>query len=255
MARKRKSPVETVHQMKKLVDEIVDYVNSDLIQRNAERLLPGFSRDNLFVKPEGWDKFFHRQGTHVNGSKNGATSTSAAALHNLTREELLDQVITRSQKWLLAKQNSEAGFWCAPLLADATLECDTITLYAYMGWLETKKDKIRRMANFILSKQLSDGGWGERCESYDDPAVAGQGPSTPSQTAWALLALFAGGRASGPSVERGIRYLLATQRDDGSWEDGFWNGAGFPRVFFLKYHLYAKYFPLWALGVYRQTRG
>src|SRR3989344_949662 len=109
MTKKRKSPAETARQMKKLVDEIVDYVNSDLVQRNAERLLPGFSRDNLFVKPEGWEKFFHRSGSNGNGQKNGS-------------EKLLDLVIARSQEWLLSKQDPETGFWCAPLLADATLE-------------------------------------------------------------------------------------------------------------------------------------
>ena len=80
------------------------------------------------------------------------------------------------------------------------------------------------------------------------------GASIPSQTAWALLGLFAVGTTSGPAVEAGVEYLLRTQRADGGWDDPFWNGTGFPRVFFLKYHLYAKYFPLWALGVYRKHR-
>ena len=163
MTKKRKSPAETARQMKKLVDEIVDYVNADLVQRNAERLLPGFSRDNLFVKPEGWEKFFHGNRTNGNGNgqKNGSgrKADGARTLADLTREELLDLVIARSQEWLLSKQDPDKGFWCAPLLADTTLECDTITLYAYMGWLESKKDKVRRMADFILSKQLPDGGW------------------------------------------------------------------------------------------------
>ena len=113
---------------------------------------------------------------------------------------------------------------------------------------------IPKVLRWLESRQNPDGGWGEGCETYEDPSRAGQGPSTPSQTAWALLSLFAGGRTGGAAVERGIRYLLQTQRDDGAWDDRLWNGTGFPRVFFLKYHFYAKYFPLWALGVYRRAR-
>jgi squalene-hopene/tetraprenyl-beta-curcumene cyclase len=112
---------------------------------------------------------------------------------------------------------------------------------------------VQRALAWLEACQNADGGWGESLESYDRPELAGQGPSIPSQTAWALLALFAGGRSKGPSVDRGIQYLLATQRPDGAWDDPLWNGTGFPRVFMLKYHLYPRYFPLWALGVYRRT--
>ncbi|MGH7323390.1 MAG: squalene--hopene cyclase [Candidatus Rokuibacteriota bacterium] len=117
---------------------------------------------------------------------------------------------------------------------------------------DLRQDYVQRAIQWLTSHQNADGGWGETCESYDRPELAGRGESTPSQTAWALLALLAAGYR-GPSVEGGVRYLLATQGEDGVWADAFWNGTGFPRVFMLKYHLYAKYFPLWALGVYRRS--
>jgi squalene-hopene/tetraprenyl-beta-curcumene cyclase len=120
---------------------------------------------------------------------------------------------------------------------------------------DVRQGYVRRAVAWIEGCQNADGGWGETLASYDDPSLAGRGDSIPSQTAWALLALFAAGCGEGPAVENGIRYLLATQRDDGAWEDPLWNGTGFPKVFYLKYHLYARYFPLWALGVYRSARG
>ena len=114
-------------------------------------------------------------------------------------------------------------------------------------------DYVQRAIAWIEQRQNDDGGWGETLASYEDETLAGRGESIPSQTAWALLGLFAAGRTEGKAVEQGIRYLIDTQTADGSWEDPLWNGTGFPRVFYLKYHLYAKYFPLWALGVYRGT--
>ena len=114
-------------------------------------------------------------------------------------------------------------------------------------------DYIQRAIAWVEQRQNDDGGWGETLASYEDETLAGRGESIPSQTAWALLGLFAAGRTEGKAVEQGIRYLIDTQTADGSWEDPLWNGTGFPRVFYLKYHLYAKYFPLWALGVYRGT--
>ena len=118
---------------------------------------------------------------------------------------------------------------------------------------DRSQEYVERAVAWLVSRQNPDGGWGETLESYDDPGLAGRGDSMPSQTAWALLGLFAAGHTEGPAVERGIRYLVHTQHEDGGWEDPLWNGTGFPRVFYLKYHLYAKYFPLWALGVYRST--
>jgi len=119
---------------------------------------------------------------------------------------------------------------------------------------DCSQEYVRRAVGWLLSRQGPDGGWGETLASYDDPSLAGRGESLPSQTAWALLGLFAVGHTEGPAVDNGIRFLLRTQREDGSWEDPLWNGTGFPRVFYLKYHLYAKYFPLWALGVYRSAQ-
>jgi squalene-hopene/tetraprenyl-beta-curcumene cyclase len=119
---------------------------------------------------------------------------------------------------------------------------------------DLQAEYVQRAVRWLTQRQNPDGGWGESCESYDKPELAGVGASTPSQTAWALLALLAVGHTSGPTVERGVEYLLRAQNADGTWDDPFWNGTGFPRVFFLKYHYYAKYFPLWALGVYRRAR-
>jgi squalene-hopene/tetraprenyl-beta-curcumene cyclase len=119
--------------------------------------------------------------------------------------------------------------------------------------VDPRHEFVQRAVRWLLRRQNGDGGWGETCESYTRPELAGRGVSIPSQTAWALLGLFAAGHRSGPAVDTGVAYLLRTQQPDGSWEDAFWNGTGFPRVFYLKYHLYARYFPLWALGVYRRA--
>lgn len=113
---------------------------------------------------------------------------------------------------------------------------------------------IQRAVQWLESKQNPDGGWGESCLSYADRAMAGRGESTPSQTAWALMALLAAGVSDSLCVVRGINYLLRHQREDGSWKETRHTGTGFPRVFYLRYHWYCQYFPLWALSMYRNIR-
>jgi squalene-hopene/tetraprenyl-beta-curcumene cyclase len=102
--------------------------------------------------------------------------------------------------------------------------------------------------------QNADGGWGESCASYDRGAFAAA-PSTPSQTAWALLGLVAAGDATSEAVERGVAWLVETQRDDGTWDEKLATGTGFPRVFYLVYHLYRDSFPLLALASFLKARG
>jgi squalene-hopene/tetraprenyl-beta-curcumene cyclase len=132
--------------------------------------------------------------------------------------------------------------------------------YLYGTWLvlrglhaagvDLSAERYQRAGKWIRAHQNADGGWGELPRSYEDPATKGIGPSTPSQTAWALMALFALGDTSSEGVRRGIDYLLRVQQYDGSWKDAHWTGTGFPKVFYLRYHLYATYFPLWTLSLY-----
>jgi squalene-hopene/tetraprenyl-beta-curcumene cyclase len=114
---------------------------------------------------------------------------------------------------------------------------------------------MRRAVIWLLSCQNSDGGWGEGAESYRrGHADHLPAPSTASQTAWALLGLMAAGEVDDPAVSRGMDFLLGTQGPDGFWAESRYTATGFPRVFYLRYHGYPKYFPLWALARFRALR-
>jgi len=112
---------------------------------------------------------------------------------------------------------------------------------------------VQQAAEWMRSVQNPDGGWGETVGSYDDPNLRGTGESTASQTAWAIMGLLAVGDTRSECVARGMAYLLRTQNKDGSWDEAFFTGTGFPRVFYLKYHLYSEYFPLIALTTYSKV--
>lgn len=111
---------------------------------------------------------------------------------------------------------------------------------------------ISKAVNWLKSKQNLDGGWGEVCESYDERSLMGCGPSTPSQTAWALLSLFTAGEVHSMAASRGVEYLVSAQKPDGSWDEDAFTGTGFPKFFMIKYHIYRNCFPLTALGRYRR---
>ncbi len=112
---------------------------------------------------------------------------------------------------------------------------------------------IQQAAEWLRMVQNADGGWGETCGSYDDPNTKGVGPSTASQTAWAVMGLLAANDTRSDCVAQGIAYLLRTQKKDGSWEEPHYTGTGFPRVFYLNYHMYRQYFPLIALTTYAKV--
>ncbi len=113
--------------------------------------------------------------------------------------------------------------------------------------------EMRRAVAWLCARQHDDGGWGEIEDSYWPNRPHGEAPySTASQTAWALLGLIAAGEVQNPAAARGIAYLIKSQKADGSWDEPWFTAVGFPRVFFLRYHGYRAYFPLWALARYRR---
>ncbi|MGB9646912.1 MAG: squalene--hopene cyclase [Stellaceae bacterium] len=141
------------------------------------------------------------------------------------------------------------------------------TNYIYGTWsvltalnsagLPADSPEVRRAVDWLVARQHKDGGWGEGGESYWTGAPHGEAPySTSSQTAWALLALMAAGEVGNPAVARGIAYLVDSQDQDGNWDEPWYTAVGFPRVFYLRYHGYRAFFPLWALARYRRlSRG
>jgi squalene-hopene/tetraprenyl-beta-curcumene cyclase len=137
------------------------------------------------------------------------------------------------------------------------------TNYLYGTWsvlaglnaagVDPQSPMVRRAVAWLVARQRADGGWGETGESYWPDRPRGEAPySTASQTAWAVLALMAAGDIDHPAVARGIAHLIATQQRDGQWDEPWFTAVGFPRVFYLRYHGYRAFFPLWALARYRR---
>ncbi len=154
----------------------------------------------------------------------------------------------------LEREQEECGAWYGRWGVNYVY--GTWSVLSALGVLgeDSAKPFVRKAVEWMKSVQNDDGGWGESCNSYDDPMLKGHGESTASQTAWALIGLLAVGEVDSPSVQRGIEFLTETQNAAGEWDERLYTGTGFPRVFYLRYHGYAKYFPVWALATYHRLR-
>lgn len=161
--------------------------------------------------------------------------------------------LDRALRYLLREQEEDGswyGRWGVNYLYGTGA---VLPALAACGW-EMADPRVRKAVQFLLARQNEDGGWGEDIASYGRVELRGRGPSTPSQTAWALLALLAGGEGQGEAVQRGIAYLVRTQREDGTWDEPQFTGTGFPTDFMIRYGLYRHVFPLMALGRAREGR-
>jgi squalene-hopene/tetraprenyl-beta-curcumene cyclase len=169
----------------------------------------------------------------------------ALAAHGLPRGH---HAVRRGVEYLVRNQQPDGSWYGRWGVAYIYGTCFALRGLAASGESD-REAHVLRAGEWLRSIQNADGGWGESCASYDN-GIYTPGPSTPSQTAWAILGLIAGGDAASISVQHGIEYLLETQRPDGSWEEKPATGTGFPRVFYLNYHLYKDYFPLLALAAF-----
>ncbi|MGF1536980.1 MAG: squalene--hopene cyclase [Elainellaceae cyanobacterium] len=163
--------------------------------------------------------------------------------------------LTRSLDYLLKEQEDD-GAWFGRWGVNYIYGTSGVLAALALVTPERHRGAIEKGASWLVNCQNPDGGWGETCRSYDDPSLRGQGDSTASQTAWALLGLIAAADATEePAKEamaRGVSYLVETQLTGGRWNEDYFTGTGFPCHFYLKYHMYQQYFPLMALGQYRQ---
>jgi squalene-hopene/tetraprenyl-beta-curcumene cyclase len=159
----------------------------------------------------------------------------------------------RGVRWLLDQQESD-GSWFGRWGVNHVYGIGAAVPGLIAAGMDPSHECIRRAVSWLEAHQNDDGGWGEDPRSYDDPAWIGRGPSTPSQTAWALLALHAVGQSGGPgrppaaAVERGVAWLVEIQRADGGWDEPQYTGTGFPSDYYINYHLYRLIFPIMALG-------
>ncbi|SDY05993.1 squalene-hopene/tetraprenyl-beta-curcumene cyclase [Nitrosomonas sp. Nm33] len=165
------------------------------------------------------------------------------------------QVVERGLAYLFSEQET-SGAWFGRWGSNYIYGTWSVLEALRLANVDKEHPAIRSAVQWLKSVQRDDGGWGETNDTYFDPQRAGQlEQGTSFQTAWALLGLMAAGEVHNHAVEKGIKYLIKTQSTDGLWYEPWFTAPGFPRVFYLKYHGYSKYFPLWALIRYRALTG
>lgn len=184
-------------------------------------------------------------------------SARVAALLGCRGQDNLDagqQAALRRAWTFLRDQQESFGGWYGRWGTNYLYGTWSVLAAAEQCRMDMHSDWIERAVQWVKTRQNADGGWGESNDSYYPGVTPGAAPSTPCQTAWAILALLYADTAHTPAVRRGVDYLLTRQQPDGLWDSPYFNAPGFPRVFYLKYHGYNAYFPLWALARYRRQQ-
>lgn len=167
--------------------------------------------------------------------------------------EFKDPPVARALDYIKSEQLDD-GSWFGRWGINYVYGIGTVLPALEAVGVDMEASYVRKAVNWLVDHQNDDGGWGETAASYDNPNLAGQGPSTPSQTAWSILGLVAAGEEDHPATDRGVDFLLGLQTDDWTWEEKQFTGTGFPGDFYLRYEMYSHYFPLLALGRYREIK-
>lgn len=233
--------------------------HGDAIERAANWLVGMQSRNGGFAAFDADND--HQWLNQIPFADHGALldpPTSDVSGRVLTLLSMLDRPQDRTSRervmrFLLAEQTHE-GAWFGRWGTNYIYGTWSVLVALRAAGMPPDATQVRHAVTWLKSVQQADGGWGEGNDSYLDPQLRGRGArSGPTQTAWALLALMAAGEADSPAAARGVEYLLKTQVN-GEWQEARFNAPGFPRVFYLKYHGYSRYFPYWALVRYRNAR-
>jgi squalene-hopene/tetraprenyl-beta-curcumene cyclase len=177
-----------------------------------------------------------------------SADVTAHVLEALAGREEHRESVERGVVWLLDNQESD-GSWFGRWGANYVYGLGAVLPGLVAAGVATDHPSIRRAVTWLEEHQNADGGWGEDLRSYREPSYRGRGPSTASQTGWALMALLAANEHSA-ATERGVQYLVESQNENGSWDEPWFTGTGFPGDFYINYHLYRLVFPLMALGRY-----
>jgi squalene-hopene/tetraprenyl-beta-curcumene cyclase len=163
-------------------------------------------------------------------------------------------VIDRASQWLWNAQEND-GSWFGRWGVNYVYGTGAAVPALIDAGARPEDPRIRRAVAWLANHQNNDGGWGEDIRSYDDDAWRGKGASTPSQTAWALLALLAAGEQTSDATRRGVEWLVRNQMPEGTWDEPWFTGTGFPSDFSINYHLYRLVWPVMALGRYVRGDG
>lgn len=226
--------------MRDAIDRAVTWT---LAMQSRNGAWAAFDRDNtseiLYRMP------FSDFGAMIDPPSEDVTAHVLEMLAMLGRDER-DPYVASGLKYLRETQKP-AGSWFGRWGVNHIY--GTWCVVSALAQLHAGRDMIARAAQWMISKQNADGGWGESCHSYADESFAGIGISTPSQTAWAVMTLQWAGMGMHPAAQRGLEFMLERQRADGTWDEPYFTGTGFPRDFYLNYHMYRHLFPTMALAM------